>query len=498
MLNNKNKIIDIINASVTYQSQKERKALDCVNFTLYQGEHTVLRGNNGAGKSTLLKIMRGEQWIDQVFDSHAPKSHVHWYTSENTYENSALAGREMTALVAAQEQEKIVRQNYGINGEDLIYSGLTDVIYVLESAKEKERQEIFELAKWLKIDHLLHKDLNVLSQGQLRAMLIARAMIKKPKVLLFDEVSDGLDKESRINLFNLIETIAENTTLVFSTHRPQSLPTLVQREVILEKGRIISDSNNIDHLFSLQNEKEGINLQYDKSQSKINGVEIAINTADIYIDSHLILQDINWHIKPMEHWAVCGENGSGKSTLLRLLAGDEYPAYGGSITRTLPNQGGDVVELQAIKKGIRLVSDLQQATYAYDLTGEEFVLSGFDNSIGLYREIEEGERHMAQKSLALLDVEFLAQRSIRKCSTGEMRRLMLARAFIGEPDILLLDEPFSALDSTARAHVHNILLELIQKGIQIVYVSHHQEDLPDFMTHILTLSHGKIIEKNTL
>ncbi len=495
MKKNKEKLIEIVNASVTFQSNQPHKAIDNLSFTLYENEHVVLRGKNGAGKSTLLKIMRGEQWLDQNFTANTKPSYINWFPQPNICENSALAGRSMTALVAAAAQEKIIQQNYGINAEDLIYGGITDVVYVLESPKNEDKERIFELAKNLNIEHLLAKDLNILSQGQLRAIMIARALITKPKVLLFDEVSDGLDKDARKNLFNIIEKVAENTTLMFSTHRPETLPLWISRDIGMEKGKIISDSYNINS----SKEEERSTLFSNKNVSHSSkGVEIEINNANIYIDSNLILHDINWHIKPHEHWAVCGENGSGKSTLLRLLAGDEYPALGGNIKRNLPNQGGYIKELHAIKKGIRLVSDLQQATYAYDLTGEEFVLSGFDNSIGLYREIEEEEHEIAKKSLALLGVEFLTTRSIRKCSTGEMRRLMLARAFIGEPDILLLDEPFSGLDPEAREHVHNILYELVSKGIQIIYVSHHQDDLPAFMTHLLMLSNGRIIEKSKI
>ncbi|MBO4312185.1 MAG: ATP-binding cassette domain-containing protein, partial [Desulfovibrionaceae bacterium] len=190
---------------------------------------------------------------------------------------------------------------------------------------------------------------------------------------------------------------------------------------------------------------------------------------------------------------VLGENGAGKSTLMRLLAGDEFPAAGGSIRRFLPRQGGLQTMLEGIRRGIRLVSDLQQATYTYDITGEELVCSGIDNSVGVYRTLSEADRREARECMALLGVEHLAERSIRRCSTGEMRRMFLARALAGTPDMLLLDEPCSGLDPAARAHVLELISELIARGVQIVLVSHRAEDLIPSVTHLLRLEKGRAV-----
>ena len=145
---------------------------------------------------------------------------------------------------------------------------------------------------------------------------------------------------------------------------------------------------------------------------------IAIKDASVFIDRVPVLYDINWTINPGENWAVLGGNGAGKSTLLRLLAGDEIVAYGGEIVRELPRQGAALWDrLEVLRKGVRLVSDRQQATYTYDITGEELVFSGIDNSVGVYREPSEKELAQVTDILASLHLEFLAKRTIRSCST---------------------------------------------------------------------------------
>lgn len=205
-----------------------------------------------------------------------------------------------------------------------------------------------------------------------------------------------------------------------------------------------------------------------------------------------MLHDINWTIEPGENWAVLGSNGAGKSTLLRLLDGDEIVAYGGSIVHELPRQGGVVRRLEDLRRGVRLVSDLQQATYGYDVTGAEFVFSGIDNAVGIYRGATEAERAQVDALLHDLHLGFLADRPIRSCSTGELRRLLLARALAGDPDLLLLDEPFSGLDAASRSEFARLLDQLALQGVQIVMVTHHESDIIPAITHMLQLEQGRI------
>ena len=204
----------------------------------------------------------------------------------------------------------------------------------------------------------------------------------------------------------------------------------------------------------------------------------------MFIDRVPVLYDINWTINPGENWAVLGSS-AGRVTLLRLLAGDEFaPAPGrGEIVRELPRQGGVVDRLEVLRKGVRLVSDRQQATYTYDITGEELVFSGIDNSVGVYREPSEKELAQVTDILASLHLEFLAKRTIRSCSTGEFRRLLLARALAGEPDLLLLDEPFSGLDAPSRNEFFALLNQLARQGVQMILVTHHKADIFPAITH---------------
>ena len=479
-------LIEIEHVFVTYPGT-ERHILNDFNLTLYEGEHAVIRGGNGAGKSTLLRLLRGEQWPDQI--DHRRAGQVLWHGPEGM-DSSPLTGRKVTSLVSAMQQERVVHQEWRVDGERLVLGGFSDAIYIAQQPTSEMCETAYQLVRLLGGVHLLKKPVTAMSQGQLRLMLVARSLVRKPEVLLLDEVTDGLDARARNTLLDALERASELSTLVMTTHRPETLPSWIGRQIVLENGKAV-DGPMLET--AVEPEKEPAPVASAPELKGIRGcsARIAIKDASVFIDRVPVLYDINWTINPGENWAVLGGNGAGKSTLLRLLAGDEIVAYGGEIVRELPRQGGVVDRLEVLRKGVRLVSDRQQATYTYDITGEELVFSGIDNSVGVYREPSEKELAQVTDILASLHLEFLAKRTIRSCSTGEFRRLLLARALAGEPDLLLLDEPFSGLDAPSRNEFFALLNQLARQGVQMILVTHHKADIFPAITHMLQLENGR-------
>ena len=473
--------------SVLYGGQA---ALSGVNLAIREKEHTILSGGNGAGKSTLMRLLRGE-----IYPS---RGSVLWRTPGGM-DASPLSGRAMTALLSAGQMEHYSRRAWGITGEEILLTGISDTSLFYSKATDEERAAVVTMARLFKIEPLLARELAHLSQGQLSILLLARACMRKPEVLLLDEFTNALDTQACRRVVGILEMLAEDRTLVLATYRRSILPREITRETALEKGNIVHDGP-LRARTSQKNTLAGQHPFPDGPRARGNTTKIPplidIRDATVYLGRLPVLHSVNWSIRQGEHWAVLGENGAGKSTLLRLAAGEEYPAVGGVVFRHTP-YGTPVSDQETLRKGVRLLSDALQANYAYNLPGLDLVLSGFEASIGTYREYLPEELAEARERIRLVSGsrsrENLEARPIRSLSTGELRRLLLARALVGAPYLLLLDEPFSGLDEAARRHMRDLLEDIAATGTQLAMVSHHESDLPACITHALRLDRGRVM-----
>jgi molybdate transport system ATP-binding protein len=230
-----------------------------------------------------------------------------------------------------------------------------------------------------------------------------------------------------------------------------------------------------------------------KRQDEEKCAVFSLKNVSVYVDGTPVLHAVNWHVYEGEHWALAGGPGSGKSALMRLLAGEYYPACGGSIARILPGERAPLRTLSDIRRHIRLLSGDMQANYAYDLIGEEFVCNGLADGIGMYYEAGEAERAEARACLELVDALHLADRRIRAVSTGQLRRLFLARALIGSPKVLLLDDPFAGLDARSRARIRDALHRLVEsRDIQTIMTTPSPEDFLPRTAYLALLKGGRL------
>jgi molybdate transport system ATP-binding protein len=190
-----------------------------------------------------------------------------------------------------------------------------------------------------------------------------------------------------------------------------------------------------------------------------------------------------------ENWAVRGPNGAGKSTFLRLLAGEERAAPGGRIERL---DFGERPGVWEVKARVGLVTPQLQADHRQDTLGEEVVLSGFFASIGLGDEPSAPQRAQARRWMHRLGVGHLAGLGIHSLSYGELRKLLVARALVRDPEVLLLDEPFNGLDPEARQDVMELVQRLCEEGTHLVLVTHHDAEIVPAVNRVLELREGRI------
>jgi molybdate transport system ATP-binding protein len=201
------------------------------------------------------------------------------------------------------------------------------------------------------------------------------------------------------------------------------------------------------------------------------------------------LFDVEWAWHEGESWAVLGPNGAGKSSLLKLVAGELQPMPGGRVTRRGFGPHADRWEIAA---QVALVSPELQARHRLDFPAEHVVLSGFNDSIGFDGEATEEQWRAARGTMAQLGVAALEGRRIHALSYGELRRLLIARALVSRPRLLLLDEPFSSLDPRSRLALAEDLERLARGGVHLLVATHHPDELGPAVNRSLHLREGRV------
>jgi len=216
---------------------------------------------------------------------------------------------------------------------------------------------------------------------------------------------------------------------------------------------------------------------------------VEINNADVYLAGHKVLSSIDWTMKANENWAVVGNNGAGKTTFMKLIFGEVIPVYGGGVRLFGARR---LTPIWEIREKIGFVSAEFQASYEFNICGLQVVLSGLFSSIGLHREVTEKQRERAHKLMEQLDIGHLANSPFRQLSYGETRRIILARALINRPALLILDEPCAGLDIPTREHFLKTLEKLSAGRTRMIYVTHRIEEILPCITQVLYLKKGRV------
>jgi iron complex transport system ATP-binding protein len=207
-------------------------------------------------------------------------------------------------------------------------------------------------------------------------------------------------------------------------------------------------------------------------------------------DEKIILQLAQWTILQGEHWVVLGQNGAGKSTLLRVLLGYEQPRYGVETSWFGETSASD---LRQVRKQIGYVSSEYQNALPDWVSGFEMVASGFFGSNALYDELTPKQTTSVEAWLKVAELEHLKDKLISKMSYGELRRFLIARSLVSEPELLVLDEPFNGLDIPSREKILKLLNHIDANKTSLVLVTHHPEEIPIGVTHALLLKNAEVL-----
>lgn len=444
------------------------------------GEHVAVLGSNGAGKSTLLALLRGDL---------PPTSGLREYDFGSGAQSSPIGLRQRMGLVSPALQDRFVGADWSLSARQAVCAGFHDSWLCHVRPTEKEWEQAGQWLEQIGAAELADRPVCRLSTGQLRLVLLARALVTEPVLLFLDEYLDGLDMQARARLLEAMSRAGRSCTLVCAVHDEADLPACVHRGVLLREGRVAA-RESVSGL-SARRRKPVAGLQPDPPTPEPVRASwlFRLTNVSVLFEGRAALDGVNWTVRPGEHWAVLGGNGAGKSTLLRVLLGleDVYP--GGRMGWFGVDRLPDLTE---VRRRVGYVSGHLQGTYSYDLSVREIVWSGFFGSVGLYDLPDEAQRDRAERMLAFFGLTKLADRRIRSLSYGQLRRALLARATVGGAPVLLLDEPLTGLDKQARPMVLASLERLADAGTHLVYVTHHVGELISALSHVLCLDQGHV------
>ena len=226
--------------------------------------------------------------------------------------------------------------------------------------------------------------------------------------------------------------------------------------------------------------------------SDMKDLAINIKNATVCIDGREILHNINWQVKRGEKYFILGANGAGKTTLVKTLLGYIWPFYGATV-EILGKRFGET-NLNELRKSIAWVSPFIQQHLSRELTGIRMVLSGPDGYLGFYRNPTEQEQADAMNLLTMLNATHLADKSIMSMSSGEQMKILIARALLTKPELMIFDEPNVYLDIKEREFLLKTLDNIIKTNpeLTIIFISQRIEDiLPTFQKGMI-LNSGKI------
>ncbi len=246
---------------------------------------------------------------------------------------------------------------------------------------------------------------------------------------------------------------------------------------------------------------EVMNINMTAHSPSPDAALLEINQASVMQGDRLVLDRLNLHIAAHQHTAILGPNGSGKSTLVKLVARQLYPLARDDGSGTVRIFGHERWPVSELRKLLGIVSPAVQLDYTSDTPVEVFdaVVSGFFAARGVARNhhVTEAMHERAREALAHVDATHLVGRAMASLSTGEARRVLIARALVHRPRALLLDEPCAGLDMASRRHFLESLRELARSGTTLLLVTHHVEEILPEIDHVVLLRDGQLLRQGS-
>jgi molybdate transport system ATP-binding protein len=445
----------------------DRFTLSEINWTIEPNQHWVITGTNGSGKSALAAALAGVGDIENGTVTGLPK-------------NVGLVSFEAQAELIAKELKKD-----DADIMDVISLGTPVHEMIFDNCQDSELAH--SLVEKFGLSKLLDRAFRKLSTGETRKVMLIRALSSKPDLLILDEPFDGLDVDTLAMLQAHLASIIDTTPMVLVLNRFDEMPDFITHVAYMDNGKLAltvdkKDENAFNELYQLLHLKTtDLSVPEADPANKLPVLDpsqplVKLNQATIKYGDTVIVDKLDWTIERGQHWQLSGPNGSGKTCVLSLITGDHPQCYTNDIF-VFGFQRGNGESIWQIKQFIGYVSTALQWEYRVSTSCKNVIISGFYDSIGMYSKSTDNQKQIADQWLELLGMKDRADQPFNKLSYGDQRLLLIARAMVKHPPLLILDEPCLGLDDMNRQLVLALIEKICEgKETTVLYVNHHTED----------------------
>ena len=462
-----------------------KNVLDGISFSLYKNESLAVIGPSGSGKTLLglalaKKIFyRGEiQFTSDTNCKIVFVEQLHHF--KNLQHTNDLYYQQRFNSYDTEETETVA-QSLG------------------ENLKPAEA-----FLKEMGIEYLRDERLIQLSNGENKKLQILKARLEEPKVLILDQPFIGLDKETRTWLQQQFDALIKDDELLILITSPEEIPGSISKVLWLEKGEVKSFEKL--ETFNKRIELDPIEIKNDFVSSDLKKIleteqtdtayesVIEMRNVSVQYGDKIILDKVNWKVMKGERWLLSGPNGAGKSTLLSLITADNPKAYANSIF-LFDKKRGSGESIWDIKKKIGFISPELHLYFNQSSTCFETVASGLYDTIGLFRQVSDEDIELVEQWMEFCRLKDLQQKRLYELSVGEQRAVLLTRALVKNPPLLILDEPCQGLDTERKNEFLELINEVCTRGNKtMVFVSHYEKNRPSCISHFIKLEHGRVVE----
>jgi len=468
-----------------------------VNFELCDGEHIAIVGRNGCGKSMFVDMIVGRHPLlmhDPEYDfSPSDKEMVSDNIRYITFRDSYGGDNDRTYYLQQRWNQQEIDENTPTVGAKL------EEAFALAGKDTPERRQmqkhIYEL---FHMEHLLDKYIILLSSGELRKFKLASTLFADPRVLIMDNPFIGLDAETRDQLKELLHVLSTERALqiILVLSKTDDIPDFITHIVEVKDMVVLPKVTREEYLENLapipahvldeERAQAIIDLPYKTEEYHTQEV-VKMNKVSIRYGKRTILKELDWTVMNGERWALSGQNGAGKSTLLSLVCADNPQSYACDIA-LFGNSRGSGESIWDIKKHIGYVSPELHRAYQRDISAIRIVASGLKDSVGLYVKPTGDDLEKCKFWMHIFGLDGLEDRTFLKMSSGEQRLILLARAFVKDPELLILDEPLHGLDNRNRRLVKDVIETFCKRDNKtLIMVTHYKEELPACIDHSIYL-----------